>query len=69
MFIGYARISTQDQNPELQLDALTSTGCAKVCTEKASGAQRDRPQLKAALDNMREGDTLVVWKLDRLARH
>jgi DNA invertase Pin-like site-specific DNA recombinase len=68
MLVGYARVSTQDQNQELQLDALKKEGCEKVFTEKASGAQRDRPQLKAALDYMREGDTLVVWKLDRLAR-
>lgn len=68
MLIGYARVSTQDQNPELQQDALTKAGCEKVFTEKASGAQRDRPQLKAALEYMRSGDTLVVWKLDRLAR-
>ena len=68
MLIGYARVSTQDQNPELQLDALKKGGCEKVFTEKASGAQRDRPQLTAALDYMREGDTLIVWKLDRLAR-
>lgn len=68
MLIGYARVSTQDQKPELQLDALNGAGCEKVFIEKASGAQRDRPQLKAALDYMREGDTLAVWKLDRLAR-
>ncbi len=68
MLIGYARVSTQDQNPELQLDALKEAGCEKVFTEKASGAQRDRPELLAALDYMRSGDTLVVWKLDRLAR-
>ena len=68
MLVGYARVSTQDQNPELQLDALKEAGCEKVFVEKASGAQRDRPELKAALDYMRSGDTLVVWKLDRLAR-
>jgi len=68
MLIGYARVSTQEQDPALQLDALTQAGCDKVFTEKASGAQRDRPQLMAALEYMREGDTLVVWKLDRLAR-
>lgn len=68
MLIGYARVSTQDQNPEFQHDALTQAGCEKIFTEKASGAQRDRPELKAALDYMRPGDTLVVWKLDRLAR-
>jgi len=68
MLIGYARVSTQDQNPDLQLDALKAAGCKRIYTEKASGAQRDRPELAAALDHAREGDTLVVWKLDRLAR-
>ena len=68
MLVGYARVSTQDQNPALQLDALTAAGCEKVFTEKASGAQRDRPELAAALSYMRSGDSLVVWKLDRLAR-
>ena len=68
MLIGYARVSTQDQKPELQHDALAAAGCEKVFTEKASGAQRDRPELAAAVAYMREGDTLVVWKLDRLAR-
>lgn len=68
MLVGYARVSTQDQNPALQLDALTAAGCEKVFTEKASGTQRDRPELAAALSYMRSGDSLVVWKLDRLAR-
>jgi DNA invertase Pin-like site-specific DNA recombinase len=68
MHLGYARVSTQDQKPELQLDALQQAGCEKLFTEKASGAQRERPQLQAALDYIRPGDTLVVWKLDRLAR-
>jgi DNA invertase Pin-like site-specific DNA recombinase len=68
MFVGYARVSTQDQKPELQLDALKAAGCEKVFVEKASGAQRERPELTAALDYVRDGDTLVVWKLDRLAR-
>ena len=68
MLVGYARVSMQDQNPALQLDALTAAGCEKVFTEKASGAQRDRPDLAAALSYMRSGDSLVVWKLDRLAR-
>jgi len=68
MLIGYARVSTQDQNPELQIDALKKSGCEKIFVEKASGAQRDRPELKAVLEYMRAGDTLVVWKLDRLAR-
>jgi len=68
MLVGYARVSTQDQDPALQLDALRQAGCEKIFTEKASGAQRDRPELKAALDYLRANDTLVVWKLDRLAR-
>jgi DNA invertase Pin-like site-specific DNA recombinase len=68
MLVGYARVSTQEQDLALQLDALRGANCKKVFEEKASGAQRDRPALKAAFDYMREGDTLVVWKLDRLAR-
>ena len=68
MLVGYARVSTQEQDPSLQLDALQGAGCEKLFVEKASGAQRDRPQLRSALEYMREGDTLVVWKLDRLAR-
>jgi DNA invertase Pin-like site-specific DNA recombinase len=68
LHVGYARVSTQDQDLALQLDALQAAGCAKIYTKKASGAQRDRPQLHAALDYLRAGDTLVVWKLDRLAR-
>jgi DNA invertase Pin-like site-specific DNA recombinase len=66
--IGYARVSTQDQSTDLQLDALAKAGCSRVFSESASGAQRDRPELARALDYMRPGDTLVVWKLDRLAR-
>ena len=66
--VGYARVSTRDQTVALQLDALHAAGCVRVFQETASGAQRDRPQLAAALDWMRAGDTLVVWKLDRLAR-
>ena len=54
--------------PPLQPDALRSAGCSKVFEEKASGAQRERPALQTALAYMRQGDTLVVWKLDRLAR-
>jgi DNA invertase Pin-like site-specific DNA recombinase len=69
MLVGYARVSTQEQSPELQLDALQKAGCERIFVEKASGAQRDRPELRAALDFMRgKGDVLVVWKLDRLAR-
>lgn len=68
MLVGYARVSTQDQDLALQREALTTAGCEKLFTEKASGAQRDRPALQAALHYTRSGDTLVVWKLDRLAR-
>jgi len=66
--IGYARVSTEDQNTGLQEDALVKAGCEKIFTEKASGAWRERPQLAKALEQARPGDTLVVWKLDRLAR-
>ena len=68
MLIGYARVSTRDQKPHLQLDALHEAGCERVFEETASGAKRDRAELKAALEFMRGGDSLVVWKLDRLAR-
>lgn len=68
MLIGYARVSTLDQNPNHQIDALNDAGCKKIFTEKISGASKQRTQLQAALDYMREGDTLVVWKLSRLAR-
>ena len=68
MLIGYARVSTLDQNPELQIEALNEVGCKKIFTEKISGADKKRKQLQEALDYMREGDTLVIWKLSRLAR-
>jgi DNA invertase Pin-like site-specific DNA recombinase len=68
MLIGYARVSTDEQNPDLQLKALRAAGCKKVFVEKASGALRERPELTAALGYARKGDTVVVWKLDRLAR-
>lgn len=68
MLIGYARVSTIDQNPEFQIDALKAARCKKIYSEKISGARHERKQLQAALDYMREGDTLVVWKLSRLAR-
>ncbi len=68
MNIGYARVSTQDQNLALQQDALAKANCDRVFTDTASGARADRPGLNEALSHLREGDTLVVWKLDRLGR-
>jgi len=66
--IGYARVSTHDQNLELQREALTRAGCQKIYEDKVSGARAGRPGLTKALEVLREGDTLVVWKLDRLGR-
>ena len=68
MKVGYARVSTRDQNSELQTTTLTDVGCERIFEESASGALKNRPQLKEALSFLREGDTLIVWKLDRLAR-
>jgi len=68
MLIGYARVSTQDQNLDLQTEALTTAGCKKVFDDKISGSRAERPGLSKALEMLREGDTLVVWKLDRLGR-
>ncbi len=67
--VGYARVSTSDQQPALQLDALTAAGCQRIFTDHASGALQDRPQLTAALDYLRPADTLIVWRLDRLGRN
>lgn len=58
MRIGYARVSSQDQNPDLQLDALRAAGCKRIFVETASGAQRDRPELGAARDYLRPGDKI-----------
>lgn len=68
MIIGYARVSTQDQNPEYQVDALKKAGCEQVFQEKFTGTLRERPELSQCLRMLRQGDVLVVWKLDRLAR-
>lgn len=68
MLIGYARVSTGDQDLTMQLDALTTAGCEKVFTDKASGTKADGAGLAEALAYAREGDSLVVWKLDRLGR-
>lgn len=68
MLIGYARVSTADQGLNLQLDELKRIGCEKMFTDIASGAKAERPGLMAALDFVRAGDSLVIWKLDRLGR-
>ena len=68
MLIGYARVSTGEQTLDLQLDALATAGCAKTSTETASGAKAERPVLADVLGYLRAGDTLVVWRLDRLGR-
>src|SRR3954466_15087017 len=68
MLVGYARVSTIDQTLALQQDALQKAGCAKIFTDTASGAQTEREGLTEAISYVRAGDTLVVWKLDRLGR-
>ena len=68
MLIGYVRVSTGEQNTDLQEDALKKAECDKIFKDTASGAKTDRPGLEEALAFLREGDTLVVWKLDRLGR-
>src|SRR4051794_34909550 len=66
--LGYARVSTSEQDPALQQDALSAAGCARVYTDVASGVRDDRPQLERLLDRLEAGDTVVVWRLDRLGR-
>lgn len=68
MIIGYARVSTVEQNLSLQIDALEKAGCEKICEDNIFGSKDDRPGLNQALEILREGDTLVVWKLDRLGK-
>ncbi len=68
MLIGYARVSTHEQNLHLQQDALKEAGCKKILVEQVSGVATARPELDKALEMLREGDTLVVWRLDRLGR-
>lgn len=68
MRIGYARVSTQDQHLHLQRDALNNAQCDRIYEETASGVKTDRPQLRFALDTLREGDTLVIWRFDRIGR-
>uniref|UniRef100_A0A7V3KPG1 Recombinase family protein n=1 Tax=candidate division WOR-3 bacterium TaxID=2052148 RepID=A0A7V3KPG1_UNCW3 len=68
MLVGYARVSTLEQDLALQVDALKKAGCQKIFDDKISGLKTERPGLQAALEYVREGDTLVVWRLDRLGR-
>lgn len=68
MLLGYARVSTDQQDHALQLDALRGAGCERVFIETGSGTRADRPELAKAMEQARQGDTLVVWRLDRLAR-
>jgi DNA invertase Pin-like site-specific DNA recombinase len=68
MMLGYARVSTDDQETHLQIDALKGAGCERIYEEKASGAKADRPELMRLLDNARKGDVVIVWKMDRLGR-
>ncbi|WP_181309037.1 recombinase family protein [Rufibacter sp. XAAS-G3-1] len=68
MKIGYARVSTQDQRLELQTDALSGYGCGQIFKEKKSGRNKERPELGKMIERLRTGDTVVVWKLDRLGR-
>ncbi len=68
MLLGYARVSSDEQETHLQIDALKATGCERIYQEKASGAKTDRPELMRLLDHARKGDVVVVWRLDRLGR-
>ncbi|WP_460939179.1 recombinase family protein [Spirosoma humi] len=68
MIIGYGRVSTTDQNLHLQTDALTKAGCERIYSEKFTGTTKDRPELNKLIEHLRQGDTLIVWRLDRLGR-
>ena len=68
MLIGYARVSTDDQDTAAQVAALQAAGCERIFREKASGGHWDRPQFLRLLNQLRSGDVVVVWKLDRLSR-
>ena len=68
MKIGYARVNTQDQSLDMQVDELQKNGCEHIYQEKVSGAKQNRQELKIALDMLRDGDTFIIYKLDRLAQ-
>ncbi len=68
MLLGYSRVSTNDQNLDLQINNLKKAGCTKIFTDKISGAKSERPGLEKLYENLRPGDTVIVWKLDRLGR-
>src|SRR5712691_8817136 len=68
MIVGYARVSTTDQTPQLQIDALKAARCKPIYVDQNSGKNMNRPELIRCLDTLRKGDTLVIWKLDRLGR-
>lgn len=69
MKIGYTRVSTPEQEAQLQVDALNVASCERIYSDVASGAKQERPEFSRALENLRSGDTLVVWRLDRLGRN
>jgi DNA invertase Pin-like site-specific DNA recombinase len=68
MKFGYCRVSTKEQNLDMQIDALKKDGCIEIYKDQVSGSKADRPQLTKLMENLREGDVIVVWKLDRLGR-
>jgi DNA invertase Pin-like site-specific DNA recombinase len=68
MKIGYARVSTKDQDLSLQIDALEDAGCTRIYQEQITGSTKDRPELQKMLEQLRDGDIIIIWKLDRLAR-